>query len=404
MSTGMSNSTIESDAIYCTSSFRGLLRYACFYFEQHLKAFYYYNYYILLYIIIIVFYFAFGYVFLINLCCRCSVSLAPSVLKYADEILQQLYVIIQSIISASSNISLSSALLSEWLGLLSDFSEATPLSSLPLSTLGVMVSVSHHTLMDSVFNQLRKLLPRYTASTSESVKHLGAVVIEDRDELSSFFIEILTKTLNFADNIASSDVSIAVRGITSAGSISENAIDTILSSTILMLSSEIITVEMLNSFRPINDNFLSITNLVLRSHCTGFAATWLSFDSGLTTTDDVHVKIRYVKKLFSQIICSIDSGDVIMAQSALQTIKSFTNYFKQLLSSTPEMLPLGQNTTVIAQLASLAISESANLFLCESLSHMLQMMLPNIPIIGRNSGINSSFISLLLLLLLHLLL
>ncbi len=315
---------------------------------------------------------------------RCSVSLSPLVLSLADSILKPLYISVHSISShcdRSGNTISGSLLLSEWLGLLSDFAEATPLSSLPVRTLTAVMSVAQPTLLDSVFHHLKRLAPSYSALAAEA-KRLGrpmaAASVADREELSSLFVEILTAALSFLDHIASSDVAVCVRGARTAHEgFAEGAtgaamieVDTLLCTSLLMLSSQIVSVDIMNSFKIISDKYLSILNLVLRSHASVLGCTWLALGAGIKSPEDVPPKVALLTQMLAQILCAIESCDSTTGKMALLALKSFGVFYRKISSSS--FVP-----TENPHLSSAAVREAVNTFLVESFSFLLGMMLPS---------------------------
>ena len=118
---------------------------------------------------------------------RCTVSLCPTVFSFFEATLLKLYIGIHHVVAASVKIDKlldASRLLSEWVGMLADLAESTPLSALPQASLIVVLNIAQQTLHDLVCNHLKLLQSVRFAALSTAT-------------LDDIFIEILDQTLQF---------------------------------------------------------------------------------------------------------------------------------------------------------------------------------------------------------------
>lgn len=326
---------------------------------------------------------------------RCSVSLCPELLAHIDISLVPLLNVVEAAISASTSTGNSlegSRALSEWLGFLADFAEATPISSLPQASLSAVMSVAQRSLLVTVCKQLRLLAPIYAASAALKNGASQSSALDESD--SSVFIEILSGALVYLDHIASSDVAVNLRGVNWEASdmiamgrgggralgLSQRTaydanieVDNLMCTSLLMLSSEVITTEIMSSFKTVRDRYLSIANLVLRSHPVALGSTWLALGDGLVTPEHAKGKLDMLQQLLVHVLCNVESTDSSAGRLALLTLKSFGSFYKRI--STPGALPAvgGQQSL---ELAGLVVQEAADAFLRRSLTFMLSMMLP----------------------------
>ncbi len=323
---------------------------------------------------------------------RCSSSLSPAALSVLEEIAPSLYHVTDHVIGSlvgSGNSIHSALILSEWLGFLCDFMEATPLSSLSQSGLFSIMYAAEKSILVTSYNMLRYLSPSYkriTTDKSKATKELATLVvddiikkgslaaeIEDKEELCSKFIEILSSLLILIDHISSSDVTNSMRSMSGGvliGIHNRNAndkligIDCLICRSVIMLSSQILTVDIINSDRQIQDKYLCIINLILRSHAQVFCQEWLNIGAV-----DVESKLSIIKNLLSQILCSVDSSDSSVGRLALLALKSFGVYHNKVSSMT-----FGDVNT--SMFNTRLINEAVVLFLRLSLSYLLGMMMP----------------------------
>jgi hypothetical protein len=342
---------------------------------------------------------------------RCSVSLCPELLAHIDRSLVPLLNIVEATIeraTAMDNSLDGSRVLSEWLGFLADFAEATPISSLPQASLSAVMSVAQRSLLVTVCNQLRLLAPTYAASVASragqgrSEGPRGPAI--DESDASSVFIEILSGALVYLDHIASSDVAVNLRGVNwdqndknafgsniRALGLSQRTsydanieVDALLCTSLLMLSSEVITPEIMSSFKTVRDRYLSITNLILRSHPIALGSTWLSLGTGLVAPEQARLKLDMFQQLLAHVLSNVESTDSSAGRLALLTLKSFGAFYKKISFPTAISTVAGRQS---ADLAGLVIQEAADAFLLRSLAFMLGMMLPA----AKSSNLASTF-------------
>ena len=226
-----------------------------------------------------------------------------------------------------------------------------------------------------------------------------AVCIEDRDELSSLFVEILTASMTFLDHIASSDVAVSLRGarvapqdsfLLHSAAAADTAsltieVDTLLCTSLLMLSSQIVSVDILASFKIISDKYLSILNLVLRSHASVMGCTWLALGAGVKAPEDIPPKVVLLTQMLAQILCAVESCDSTTGKMALLALKSFGVFYRKISSSS-------FMATENPHLSSVAIREALNAFLLQSFSFLLGMMLPSSAASSRSGIITMLFV------------
>lgn len=330
---------------------------------------------------------------------KCTTSLSPDVLAYFERTLPLMYGGVVETVSQSvknGHSVLSSKLVCEWLGFLADFAETTPLSSLPQSTMHAVLLIARDTLLATVFNNLKQLRPAYQASVGRGTNN-GV----ENTELSSLFIEILGWTLTYLDHIASSDVSVSIRcgdgtsggamvatgrhtGIHARASREQNVeVDGLLCIALLMLSSEIVDVGIMSSFKFIQEKYLSIVNLILRSHPLALGLQWVTLGGGFDSPGASDAKLAVLANLLTQIISAIDSHDCSTGRLALLALKSCGVFYKK-ISSPSFNLPMENR-----EICSAAINRSADSFLRLSISHLLNMMLPG-PVPPSDAGGDTS--------------
>jgi hypothetical protein len=332
---------------------------------------------------------------------RCSVSLSPDVLSFFDASLPGMYALVHEVVVSSirnGNIGSGARLLSEWLGLLADFAESTPLSSLPQACLAVLMALAQGTLLNTVFNLLSVLQPCYQGGGGGGAAPASPASLpkEDKDMLSHMFVEILSGALVYLDHIASSDVAVCMRpgaaaadagaalyrplGMHARAASGSGSgcggggveVDALLCTALLMLSSTILSGDIISSFKTIRDKYLSIVNLTLRSHPCMLGVQWLSLGQGLAAGGGpAEAKLDTLRVLLQQVLGSVDAADSSAGRVALLALKSFGVFYKK-ISAAPLSLP----PSCDAQLSASLVNESAQLFLHLSLSHLLGMMLP----------------------------